>query len=499
MKFKVQDVDITTGGTHVAILNKHDAGQLDLHTGDRLHITRGNKSTVAVLDIAESTKIIKRGRIGLMEEVLDKICAKQGCQVTVRLEKKPASIMLIKKKLDGKRLDADEMDQIVQDIVHNRLTSVEITYFVAAGYMHGIDLNETVALTKAMIHTGQVLKPACRPVVDKHCIGGVPGNRTTMIVVPILVAAGYCVPKTSSRSITSPAGPADTMEVLCDVDITIEKIKQVVDKTGGCMAWGGSVNLAPADDKIITVEHPLSVDAEGQLLASILAKKGSVSATHVLIDIPVGHGAKITRVDKARRLKKLFEKVGRKLGMQIHVVITDGSQPIGNGVGPALEARDVLWVLQNDPRGPEDLRRKALLMTAEIMKTYPLNGWKKRHGYHYAKQLLESGKAWEAMHRIMKAQGLRVDDPAKIKIGAYKMHHRAKADGKVRYVENKLVSRLAKVAGAPFDKGAGIYLYKHVGDKVKKGEKLFTVYAESKQKLDFAREHMKEFDGVDVS
>ncbi len=495
MKFKVKDVDIMTGGTLVGILNKKDALMLDLHTGDRLRVSRGNQSTVVVLDIAMSEKLVKQGHIGLMEEVLVKIGVKQGSVVSISLEEKPKSITYIKKKLDGHKLSSEEINAIIQDIVHNKLTSVEITYFVAGGYTKGIDLDETVALTKAMINTGKILKVDRFPVVDKHCIGGVAGNRTTMLVVPILVAAGYCMPKTSSRSITSPAGTADTMEVLCNVNLSMEQIKQVVDRVGGCITWGGAVNLAPADDKIITVEHPLSVDAEGQLLASILAKKGSVSATHILIDIPVGRGAKVERIDKAKRLKELFMKVGRKLNMEIKVIITDGSQPIGNGIGPALEARDVLWVLGNHPNAPRDLKQKGLLMAAEIMEAYPLPGWKSRHGYNHAKQILESGKAWQAMMNIIQAQGARITDYRKISFGKYTFDFKACRDGKISHIDNISISRIARVAGAPFDKGAGIFLYYHVGDKVKKGDKLFTIYAENKQKLAYAKDYLEQYDG----
>jgi putative thymidine phosphorylase len=494
MKFKVQDVDIETGGTLVAILNRKDALMLDLHTGDRLKITRGSEFAVAVLDIAESEKAVRRGYVGLMEEVLRKVHAKQGSTVTISLEEKPRSLALIKKKLDGGKLSAADMEIIVRDIVDNKLTSVEITYFVAAGYTRGLDMDETVALTNAMISTGKKLSVDCYPIVDKHCIGGVAGNRTTMIVVPILVAAGYCVPKTSSRSITSPAGTADTMEVLCDVNLDMAQIKHVVEKVGGCMTWGGAVNLAPADDKIITVEHPLSVDAEGQLLASILAKKGSVSATHVLIDIPVGRGAKIARIDKAKHLKKQFVKIGKKLGMKIHVVITDGSQPIGNGIGPALEARDVLWVLTNDPRAPQDLRHKSLLMASEIMQEYPLSGWKARHGYRYARELLDSGKAWEKMREMIVAQGARVLEPSKIKLAKLSFDYVASAGGRILHIDNVAVSRIARVAGAPFDKSAGIYLHHHVGDVVKKGDVLFTVYAQNRQKLSYAKDYLKQSD-----
>jgi putative thymidine phosphorylase len=286
------------------------------------------------------------------------------------------------------------------------------------------------------------------------------------------------------------------MEVLCNVDLSIEQIRKVVDKVGGCIAWGGAVNLAPADDKIITVEHPLSIDAEGQLLASIMAKKGSVSATHVLIDIPVGKGAKIERMDKAKHLRDEFMKLGRKLGMKIVVVITDGSQPIGNGIGPALEARDVMWVLMNHKDAPQDLKHKALLVASEMMRSYPLSHWKSRHGYHYAKQLLESGKALEAMERMINAQGAHVASPEKIKLGKSRLDVKAGKDGRIVHIDNVSISRIARVAGAPFDKGAGIYLYHHVGDKVAKGDVLFTIYAENSQKLDYAKDYLKQYDGV---
>jgi thymidine phosphorylase len=264
------------------------------------------------------------------------------------------------------------------------------------------------------------------------------------------------------------------------------------------MVWGGAVTLAPADDKIITVEHPLSIDAEGQLLASILAKKGSVSATHILIDIPVGKGAKVHTINKAKHLKKQFLKIGKKLNMKIRVVITDGSQPIGNGIGPALEARDVLWVLGNYPEAPKDLIHKSLLLASDMMRAYPLSGWKARHGYRYAKQLLESGKAWEVMQDIIKAQGAKVTDPKKIKPGKLRFDVKARQTGKISHIDNRSISRIARIAGAPFDAGAGIYLYHHVGDKVRKGDRLFSIYAENRQKLAYAKDYLKQHEGVEI-
>ncbi len=490
MEFKVKDVDITTGSTLVAILNFKDAAMLDFHVGDRLKIQHGKKSTVAVLDIAESAKAVKKGHIGLMEEVLKKIGAKENSIVKIFMEPKPESLALIRKKLEGRRLSSEDINIIVSDIVKNKLTSVEITYFVSATYTNGMNTKEIVSLTKAMIKTGKTLKINRHPIMDKHCIGGVAGNRTTMIVVPILIAAGYCVPKTSSRSITSPAGTADTMEVLCKVDLDIKQIKKVVKKVGGCMVWGGAVNLAPADDKIITVEHPLRIDATGQLLASILAKKGSVSATNVLIDIPTGNGAKIKLVSEAEKLKKQFQKIGKKLGMKIKVAITDGSEPIGNGIGPVLEARDVVRVLKNHPKAPQDLRKKSLLLASQLIKSCSINGRQAKNSYALAKEMITSGKAWTVMKKIIVAQGANTD-PEKLLPGEYTYDFKAKKTGKISHIYNATISKIARVAGAPFDKEAGIYLYYHKGDKVTKKETIFTIYSKNKQKLSYAKEILK--------
>jgi len=494
MKLKVKDIDIATGWPLVAVLNEFDALRLDLHYEDRVKIKKGRKSVIAITDIAESSKIIPRGKIGLYEEVLTKLNAKSGDVVDISLVEKPASIQYIKKKLKGKRLGYDEIYRIIDDINNNRLSEIEITYFVSACYTNGLDLNETISLTKAMINTGEVLKLAKYPVMDKHCIGGVAGNRTTMILVPIVAAAGLTIPKTSSRSITSPAGTADTMEVLCNVCFSIKEIKDIIKKTNACLVWGGSVNLAPVDDKIIRVEHSVSLDPVGQLLASVLAKKKSVSATHLLIDIPVGRGAKIENRIRALKYKRLFYAISKSLGIKTRVIITDGSQPIGNGIGPALEARDVLWVLKDDPRQPLDLREKSIKMAGIMLEM----GGKARmgDGFRKALEIVDSGAAYKKMMEIIKAQGGKEINPDKIKIGKLRYEFKANKSGTVKYLDNNSISKIARSAGAPLDASAGVYLHKHVKDRVKKGEKILTIYAENKQKLSYAIDVLKKTDGV---
>lgn len=489
-------MDVATGGPLVAVLNQKDANILDLHLSDRIRIKKGKKQAIAVVDFAESSKAVPRGKIGLFEEVLHKLNVKNNDKVKISLEEKPMSLAYIKKKLNGKELNYREIKSIIDDTVSNLVTQVELTYYVAGNYVNGMSLKETVALTKAMIYTGDMLKLKKKHVIDKHCIGGVCGNRTTPIVVPILIAAGLTVPKTSSRSITSPSGTADTMEVLTNVSLSMKQIKKVVNKIGGCMVWGGAVDLAPADDTIINVEHPLSIDAEGQLLASIMAKKGSVSATHVIIDIPVGKDSKMGSRKKAHRLKRGFEKIAKELNMKVKVIITDGSQPVGNGMGPALEAIDIIKVLKNKPDAPQDLRRKSLNMAGIVLEM--TGKVKKGHGHRMAEDLVDSGMAYKKFMQIVKAQGAKITNERKIKPGKFKFTVKSKRNGKVRHISNKAMAKIARVAGSPNDNGAGIYLYKKRGDKVKKGEKLFTIYAHNKQKLKFALDFLKKIDGFVV-
>jgi len=284
MKLKVKGMDIETGGVRVAILNEEDARKLDLHHEDRIRIKFKNKETTAVIDIARRFSV-PQGQIGLFEEVLKKLNTRQGNIVSIDLAEKPASVYYIKDKLEGRYLRKEEIDSIVKDIVSGKLSAIELTYFIGACYTKGMNTEETINLTKAIVKYGAQLKLEKYPRLDKHCSGGVPGNRTTMIVVPIIAAAGFTIPKTSSRSITSPAGTADTMEVLAPVTLSVKQMKNIVRKTGGCIAWGGGVNLAAADDRLIRIRHPLSLDPIGMLLSSILAKKAAVNATHVLIDI----------------------------------------------------------------------------------------------------------------------------------------------------------------------------------------------------------------------
>jgi len=483
MKLKIKDLSIVTGGPFVSVMNNHDAEERDIKAGDRILIKKNGYKIISVVDLSDNNKI-KRGEIGLFDEVLNYLNTEKG-YVDVTLAKRLKSLGFIKKKLEGKRLSKKELFEIVKDINANNLNEVELTYFVSACYSHGLSMREIEDLTDAIVSNGSRLNMGRDMVVDKHCIGGVAGNRTTMVVVPIIASLGITVPKTSSRAISSPAGTSDTMESLSKVSFDVNHIKKIVQKTNGCMVWGGGVDLASADDKMIKVRHPLSLDPEGLLLASIMAKKKAVGATHILIDIPYGKGAKIDTKKGGLYLKKKFMEIGNELDIEMKVVLTDGRQPIGNGIGPNLEARDVLKVLMGE--GPIDLRNKAIFMASEILKMLKIKNSRK-----IVIECLNSGVAYNKMKEIIKAQKGKITKPGQLEVGNFKKNIYSARSGKVRELNNKVVSKIARIAGAPLDKTAGLYLSKKLNDKVKKGELLFTIYSSNKKRLGYASELFRE-------
>ncbi|MDX1270124.1 MAG: thymidine phosphorylase family protein, partial [Oceanisphaera sp.] len=333
---------------------------------------------------------------------------------------------------------------------------MEMAAFLVASGQTGLDREEILHLTRAMTESGERLDWHEPLVVDKHCIGGVPGNRTSMLVVPIVAAHGMLCPKTSSRAITSPAGTADTMELLANVDMPFELLTDIVHRHRGCLAWGGSSDLSPADDVLISVERPLSIDSPGQMVASILSKKVAAGSTHLLLDIPLGPTAKVRSMPEAQKLRKLFEFVAKRMGITIDVVITDGRQPIGRGIGPALEARDVMQVLQNHEQAPNDLRQKALRLAGRMLEFAPdVRGG---DGFAIARDILDSGRALAKMQDIIAAQGKKDFDPEAPPLSALSFAITATESGTVIAIDNMQLARIARSAGAPRAKGSGVDL-----------------------------------------
>lgn len=485
MNLRAKNLGLSSGGPLIIVINIIDAKSSGLNALDRVKIIHKKKEVIAVVNIAINHNV-DIGEIGFFDEVIEKIKIKEGSFVDVEYENKPISLNYIKEKLNGRRLNEKQIREIIDDIVKNRISDVEASYFIAGIYIHGLDEDEILSMIKAIVSEGKPINFGKKIVLDKHSSGGTAGNRTTMIIVPIIAAAGVCIPKTSSRAITSPSGTSDSMEVLANVSFSADKIKEIVNKTNGCMVWGGTLDLASADDKLIKIEKTLGLDPEGSLLSSVLSKKKAVGATHVLIDIPYGEGAKINSKIKARRLKKKFVRLGKKLGIKINVILTDGSEPIGNGIGPGLEARDVLKVLRNEDDAPKDLKEKAVMMAGIMLKMVGCGDEKD------ALEILESGKAYKKMKEIIKAQdGNENIKPNDIKLGKYSYVFKSRKKGIINKIDNMMINKIARFSGAPGDKSAGVYLYAHKGDYVNKGDKLFVVYSNDSNKLKYSLKLLK--------
>jgi len=449
----------------------------------KLKVRSNHHQILAVLNVVDDCNIVGTEEIGLSEQAFDQLALKEGAKVFIGHAEPPPSMDAVRKKLHGERLNQDDYTSIARDIADNRYSKIEMAAFVVTSGQTGLDRDEILFLTNAMSQTGEMVHWDEALVADKHCIGGIPGNRTSMIVVPIVAAHGLMIPKTSSRAITSPAGTADTMEVLANVEIGSEKMREIIHTHRGCLAWGGTANLAPVDDILIAVERPLGMDSQGQMVASILSKKIAAGSTHLVIDIPVGPTAKVRHMRDALRLRKLFEYVGDRTGIHAEVIITDGRQPIGFGIGPVLEVRDIMQVLENAPNAPKDLREKSLRLAGRVIEFDPdVRGG---HGYTIARDILESGRAALKMQQIIQSQGVNTKPP-----GPGRLHFdiTSPAKGVVTDINNMLLARIARLAGAPMDKGAGVDLFKKLGDPVKQGDKLYRVYAEFPPDLKFAKE-----------
>ncbi len=480
MQLTPKKLNISSGGPLIVVLNEKDAEELKTHAFDRIKIINRKKIIHALIDISPD---IPKGKIGLFNETQKKLNTKN--KLNVFPAETPKSVKAIKNKLDGKELTKKEIDSIINDLTSNNLSEVEIAYFVAGCYDNNLTDKEVIYLTKATLKEGTKLKLNKRLIADKHCIGGVPNNRTSILITPIIAAAGLTIPKTSSRAITSPAGTADTMEVLSKVSFNTTQMKQIVKKTNACMVWNEGMEITGADSKLIKIRHPLRLDPPGLMIASILAKKHAVGATHLLLDIPIGKNAKVKTKKEAKILKRRFEKISKVLNIKTKVIITNGNQPIGNGIGPALEARDILKILRQEEDAPKDLEKKAIMMADKIFKLTKTKA--------SAKKILESGKAYKKFKEIIKAQkGNPSIKPEKISIGKYSCDYKSPKSGKIKEIDNKKISNLARIAGAPNNKGAGVYLHKKLNDKIKKGEKILTIYAENKEKLTYARKEISQ-------
>jgi len=487
MNLKVRFLDIST--EPLVLMSGEDALKIGGKDNDRVRV-EGKKPVIALLNVSD---FVDSGEAVLSSNLKETVRASDGDELNIIYTSSPESVRSIRKKMDKEKLSKDEIHSIVEDILENKLSKIEISAWLTALYINGMDIEEIANFAQAMVDTGERVEFDRTPVYDFHSMGGVPGNKITPIVVSIVASAGLMLPKTSSRAISSACGTSDFVETFCDVEMDAETLKRISEEVGGVFAWGGAMNLAPVDDMVIKVEHPLGINPRAQMLASIISKKLAIGATHLVIDIPTGAGTKVPTIEVARAYARDFMDLGEKLNIHIECAITYADQPVGNAIGPKLEARECIRILEGE-KHPSSVIEKACDLAGIILE---MGGFV--NGSDKALEILESGAAMKKFREIVAAQKGNYDISSKDLVpGEFTAEVVSAKAGYVHSLSNKDLVSIAVAAGSPSDKGAGILLMKKKGQRVEKGDVLFQIYGDSKAKVERAKELAVKYKPIDI-
>jgi len=477
MKIKVKFMDISTEPT--VLMNTVDAAKIGSKDNDRVAID-GKVTAVALLNVSDM--LSEPGVAIVSSNLKEKLGIQDGDEASLSYSGSPESVRYVRKKMDNERLTSHEIAEVVNDILNYKLSKIEISAWLTALHINGMDIEEIAGFVQAMVDTGDRIEFDRKPVYDFHSLGGIPGNKITPIVVSIVAAAGLMLPKTSSRAISSACGTSDFVETFCNVELDAKTLKEISEEVGGVLAWGGSMNLAPVDDMVIRIEHPLGINPRAQMLASIMSKKVAIGATHLVVDIPMGAGTKVPTLESARAYANDFMNLGEKLNMRIECAITYADQPVGSAIGPRLEAIECIRVLEGE-RHPASVIEKACEISGMILEMGGIG-----NGSAEAKRLLFSGEALKKFKEIVAAQGGSPDiKSTDLSPGEHMVEIKSPKSGYVHTINNKDIVAIAKAAGAPGDKGAGLRLLKKKGQRVEEGETLFQIYGDNKAKVERAK------------
>jgi len=487
---KARLLDIKTGAPYIGLISNIDAKRLDIRAGDELFLYRGKTKFTIKVDITST--LVQPGELGLFQDIIEDFKVKPGELLKLDLASHPQSLEAVREKLLGKKLSYKQIYAIVKDIVNGSLDDVETAFFIASAFTpNNFSREEVFYLSKAVAETGPTFKFK-KKVADKHSTGGLPGNRVTPIIVAIIASYNICIPKTSSRAVTSAAGTADTFEVLAPVEFSPEEIKKLIKKNNACLVWGGE-KIAPADDKFIRIAQRLGIEPYSKMVVSIMAKKVAMGVKYLILDIPVGKTAKISNYQRAQKIANLFKYLAKRFNIKIKIVIHKAKGPVGRGIGPALEARDVLRVLEQTENRPLDLEKKSVFLAGQLLEL--IGKAKRGQGEKMALNALKSGKALLKLKQIIKTQG---GDPnitsSKITLGRYQWEMKSPKTGRVTAIHNKNLVEICRILGAPFRKRAGVYLNKTIGEKVKKNETLATLFTTNARYLDLAKQACKKIE-----
>lgn len=495
---KVKNLQIRDGEELIVVMNEKEAWNNGFTVYDKVELKIGWENIVANLDF--STNLVKYGELGIFQDVFERYDLKNNELISLRFtERASLSLQAIRKKMQWKKINEEEIYAIIKDISENKLTDTLMTYYVASSFFQKTTNDEMYVTAKAMADTGVTFTyPKGDIVADKHCIGWVPGNETTMILIPLLASLGIKMPKNFSKAITSPAATGECVSVLMNTEFDKKGIQSLIKKNNACLVWGWGLDLAPADDKIIQVSYPLSMQNIAKVVSSIMAKKYAMWITHSLIDIPVWPTAKVKNQKEAKEWKSKFEYVAKRMWMKMHVAITKAEQPIGAWIGAVLQVREVLRVLQRHELRPLDLENKAIELASDILKLVGIaHGSKAKK---ILKEQLDSGKAREMMQKIIKVQAYPKGrknccvkwNPWNVKseeliLPKYSLSLKASSKEIISSIDMHHLNMICRTLGAPYDLQAGIYLEKKMWDSVSKWDVLCIFYSSDESKLDIAK------------
>ena len=490
----LKHVAINSFNENIAYLHKDcDTYKIDdIRDVTKVEIHGGPVPVYAFLEIVDDETIVSPGELGLNNEAFLRLNLPEGANVSLSLAGLPPSAGILQRKIAGNILSSSEYSSVVKDIVAGRYSNMDIASFLVASGSF-MTASEVLSLTEALIGDDVIRWDDENIVVDHHCLGGIPGNKTDIIITAIVAAYGLPMPKTASRSLTSCAGVADTFAVLANVEADEAKLKKLIKENRGAIVDYNTLPIANASKIVSSVERALGISQQQHIVSSILAIKLAAGVTHLVLDIPVGPSSRIKSTAEAMRIRKLVEYVGDMLSIEIDAVITDGSEPIGNGIGAVLEARDVMRILRNKEEAPQDLLEKSLFLAGRILEFDPkLRGGQ---GYHVAKEILSSGRALETMNRMIYAQG----KAPQAQIGHLTRDIVSSRAGVVESIDNHQINKIGVLAGASQYPGAGLDLLKKVGDFVEPGETLYRIHSVSASDFAFANSYADGDSGYEIS
>ena len=478
---KIVSFDIQNGSGHIVMLNSEQAADYGIKDDDKISLIRKNEEFV--VDVSLTDSYVQANEIWVTKDFLDEYPVMEWDTVIVSFVKNnPLSMQAIRKKLLWKKITDEEIDAIIEDVKNNKIHDLVLAYYTATSFFYKSDIHELAYTTKATAYTGDMYRFPWI-VAGKYCIWWVPGNETTMIIIPILASLGITVPKTFSKAITSPAATWECVNVLMDIEFDKSEVIRLTDKVWACLVWNEKLNLAPVNDRIIKVSSPLWMEPYARMISSIMAKNYAMGINHCLIDIPMWPTAKVATMKDAKRVAKHFKEIWEYLWIKMDVQITNGSQPIGRWIWACLQAREALRILQQHESRSDDLEAKVIFLASRLLLLCGAADTAK-NAENLAKAQLANWEAWKKMQEIIKAQNWNPNIKSEdIQLGEFTYDVVAEKDCIITKVDMKHLNTMVRWLWAPKEYKAWIYLHKRIWDKVKKWEVIYTMYSPSETKL----------------